>query len=370
MDNKRTLPQHSCRWGKASTVAGRVVRVISGASRTLLSGAKGLQRSRRSGTVQPAHRSAPVDNVPELPTMAIPRIIKILPYIFVSIAIDYPPLMQQIEDDLSQDGYGGTWRLGMNIPHQVQAPLSEPSWKGFEIFEARHAISPVKRSFLQYECEQNPDSFRMCMVGTGIWEMCWHLRGFENALMDAVAEPAFFRELTVLAEQQIIAFVEQLADLPFDAIMLADDWGQQRGVLLGAERWRRHIKPGTARIIEAIHATGKVAVSHCCGSVAEILPDIIEIGLDVLESIQVEAAGMDPYALKQKYGDRITLWGGLCSQSIIPHGTPEQLRAEIQRLVSEMGHGGGYVLAPTQGLMNGMPVENAAAIVESFTAQD
>jgi uroporphyrinogen decarboxylase len=291
------------------------------------------------------------------------------PYINIPIAVDYPPLMQQIEGDLYQDGYGGTWRMGMNIPHQVDPPLSEPSLKGFRMFDPRQAITPEKTAFLKGECTKNPHSFHICMVGTGIWEMCWHLRGFENALMDAVTEPAFFEELAQLAEHQITAFVELLADLPFDAIMLADDWGQQRGVLLGAERWRQYIKPGTARVIEAIHRTGKYAISHCCGSVAEIMPDIIEMGLDVLESVQVEAAGMNPYELKSKFGDRITFWGGLGSQSTIPYGTPKQLRAEIKRLVAQMGHGGGYILAPAKGLMKGMPVENAAAILESFTVQ-
>ncbi len=295
---------------------------------------------------------------------------RILPYIYVPIALDYPPMMQQVEGDLHRDGYGGVWRMGYNIPHQEQAPLAEPSLRGFTMFDARQAITPEKRAFLEAGCQENPDSFRICMVGTGIWEMCWHLRGFENALMDAVAEPAFFQELTQLAEHQITALVKEVIDLPFDAIMLADDWGGQRGVMLGPERWRRYIKPGTARLIETIHAAGKIVCSHCCGSVAEIMPDIVEIGLDVLESVQVEAAGMDPYVLKREYGDQITFWGGLGSQSIIPHGTPAQLRAEIRRLVSEMGHGGGYILAPTKGLMAGMPIENAAAIVEAFTAQE
>ena len=92
------------------------------------------------------------------------------------------------------------------------------------------------------------------------------------------------------------------------------------------------------------------------------------------ETIKTEEARsarmMDPYALKREYGEHITFWGGLGSQSIIPHGTPAQLRAEIKRLVSEMGRGGGYILAPTKGLMVGMPVENVAAIVEAFTVQE
>jgi uroporphyrinogen decarboxylase len=94
--------------------------------------------------------------------------------------------------------------------------------------------------------------------------------------------------------------------------------------------------------------------------------DIAEIGLDVLESVQPEAAGMNPYALKQAWGDRITFWGGLGSQSTIPFGTPGQIRQEIQRLRREMGRGGGYILAPAKPLRPETPTANAVAVVEEI----
>ena len=105
------------------------------------------------------------------------------------------------------------------------------------------------------------------------------------------------------------------------------------------------------------------------GSVAAIMPDVVDIGLDCLESVQPEAAGNDPYLFKREYGRDITFWGGLGSQSIIPFGTPEKLRDEIGRLLREMAAGGGYILSPAKGLMPDTPVENAAAIVESFVEQ-
>ena len=105
---------------------------------------------------------------------------------------------------------------------------------------------------------------------------------------------------------------------------------------------------------------------HSCGSVAAIMPDIIEIGVDVLESVQPEAAGMNPYELKQKWGDKITFWGCLGSQSTIPFGTPESIRAEIRSLRNVMGQNGGYILSPAKPLMSETPTENAVAIVEAF----
>jgi uroporphyrinogen decarboxylase len=105
---------------------------------------------------------------------------------------------------------------------------------------------------------------------------------------------------------------------------------------------------------------------HCCGSSAAILGDIVEIGLDVLESVQPKAAGMSPYALKNAWGDRITFWGCLGSQSTIPRATPAEIRQEIRRLRSEMSRGGGYILAPAKPLRTETPTENAVAIVEEF----
>jgi uroporphyrinogen decarboxylase len=116
-----------------------------------------------------------------------------------------------------------------------------------------------------------------------------------------------------------------------------------------------------------VHEAGKVALSHCCGSIVDVLPDVVEIGLDVLESVQPEA--MDPYALKRLYGRQITFWGGLGSQSTIQFGTPREIREEIARLCEHMGRGGGYILSPAKPLQPGTPVENAAAVVESFVRQ-
>jgi uroporphyrinogen decarboxylase len=110
-------------------------------------------------------------------------------------------------------------------------------------------------------------------------------------------------------------------------------------------------------------------MSHSCGSVAEIVPDLIEIGLDVLESVQPEPVGMNPYELKRRYGNRITFWGGLGSQSTIPYAAPGQVRAEIDRLRREMSVGGGYILAPAKPLQPETPIANAVAVLEAFTGR-
>ena len=107
-------------------------------------------------------------------------------------------------------------------------------------------------------------------------------------------------------------------------------------------------------------------MSHSCGSVADIIPDLIEIGLDVLESVQPEAAGMNPYDLKKRFGSKITFWGCLGSQSTIHMGSPESIHAEVRKLSAEMSKNGGYILAPAKPLQPGTPTENAVAVVEAL----
>ena len=151
-----------------------------------------------------------------------------------------------------------------------------------------------------------------------------------------------------------------------DAFFFGDDWSDQRGVMVGPERWRKMFKPRYEKIYRAAKEQGKIVMTHCCGSVVGILDDLIEIGLDVLESVQPEAEGMNPYALKKQWGDKMTFWGCLGSQSTIPFGTPDEIRAEVAKLKREMSRGGGYILAPAKSLRAETPVENAIAIIESF----
>jgi len=279
-------------------------------------------------------------------------------------------IREPISETHVRDGYGGIWRVDRRPWHLEQPPLATPSFEGYEFPKPETFLRPEWKEGAWKTCEEQKDRFLIGGLGWGLFERSWNLRGFENALMDAVAEPDFYAEMLDRLADLYLAFVAYTADLPVDAIMFGDDWGDQRGVILGPERWRRFIKPRWARVYEAVHAAGKRVITHCCGSIADIIPDAIEIGLDVLESVQPEAAGMNPYELKQRWGDKLTFWGGLGSQSTIPFGTPAEIKAEVARLCREMGRGGGYILAPAKGLQPETPTENAVAVIEAFTSQE
>ena len=269
-----------------------------------------------------------------------------------------------------QDMYGSVWRTDRRPTHLETPGLRSPSFDGYEFPMIERCLGAEQRTKAMDICRENADRFLAAGFGAGLFERTWFMCGFENALVYAAAEPDFYDELVERIFHLQLACVEESLKLPIDGIMFSDDWGDQRGVILGPERWRRFLKPRLAKLYERVHQAGKVTLSHCCGSVVDILPDMVEIGLDVLQSVQPEAAGMNPYELKKTFGDKIAFWGCLGSQSTIPFGTPDEIGREVGKLCSEMGRGGGYVLGPAKALQPETPTENAVAVVEAFTQQE
>ena len=291
---------------------------------------------------------------------------RLVPYL-VQCGSVAAPAGEQLDAAHHRDVFGTVRRMDEIPPHVVEPGLKAPTFDGYAFPSVDMFLNAEAKAAAQEQVSRCSDSFTIVSSGLCLWQG-WYLRGFEDTLMDCVAEPEFFAELLDRLTELTLALVAACADIPADAIMMGDDWGDQRGILIGPERWRAFYKPRYARIFEAIHAQGKLAIMHCCGSVADIMGDIVEIGLDVLESVQPEAAGMDPYTLKAAWGDKITFWGCLGSQHTIPFGTPAEIRGEMQKLCRELGRGGGYILAPAKPLRPETPTANAVAVVETLLA--
>jgi uroporphyrinogen decarboxylase len=145
---------------------------------------------------------------------------------------------------------------------------------------------------------------------------------------------------------------------------LWDDVADSRGMLFRPELWRRWIRPRLADQVAAIKRYGLVAHYHCCGVMAEIIPDLIDMGVDILQPCQVHLPGMEPAWLKREFGRHITFWGGANTQQTLPFGTPEDVRNEVGERVRTLGRGGGYVLSPDHSLMPDVPPENIVALYD------
>jgi uroporphyrinogen decarboxylase len=287
----------------------------------------------------------------------IPQFIKITMPLDASLDI-------MIDDVHSRDAFGSTWQHNCRPFHLKTPAMDVPSFKDYQFPTVQQFYNEKLFQDSLNFCQTNKNSFVLAYMGWGLFERTWTIRGFENALSDIISQPVFYEELLDRILDLQMAMLEKALTLPVDGIMFSDDWGDQRGVIVGPPRWRTLFKPRLAKLYQRVRQAGKIAVSHCCGNVADIMPDIIDIGLDVLESVQPEA--MNPYDLKRKWGPHITFWGGLGSQSLLQFGTPSDIKCETERLCSEMGRGGGYILAPAKALQPGMPIENALTVLDVF----
>ena len=207
---------------------------------------------------------------------------------------------------------------------------------------------------------------RFCFAGIGfsMFERMWSYTGMEDALVYMVSEPEFAHALL----DRILAFnlrvLDILNDYPFDAIYFGDDWGQQRGMIMGPKLWREFLKPRMAAMYARAKKNGKFVIQHSCGDIEEVFPDLIEIGLDCYQTVQPEI--YDLASIKKRYGDKLTFWGAISTQRDLPVRTPEELIRIIHETASVMRPGGGYILAPTHAVPQDVPPENVLAALRAF----
>ena len=143
---------------------------------------------------------------------------------------------------------------------------------------------------------------------------------------------------------------------------LSDDYGTQRGMLMSPSHWRGLIKPRLAEIYGLAKRHGRTVFHHSCGNIVPIIGDLIDLGLDVLHPIQPEA--MDVAGLKREFGADVTFCGGIRTQDLLPHGTPQEVRDEVRRLKDLLGKGGGYILEPGITLQADVPMANLLAMFD------
>jgi uroporphyrinogen decarboxylase len=211
------------------------------------------------------------------------------------------------------------------------------------------------------------DLFPIMNIGFSLFERAWTMRGMANLLMDMIDHPQFVDDLFDAITEFNLALIARGVKFDVDAVMFGDDWGQQQGMIMGPTLWRRFIKPRLREMYGAVHAAGKYVFIHSCGKVSEVFPDLIEVGLNCFNPFQPEV--IDVYAAKRDFGDRLSFFGGVSTQRLLPYGTPEQVTAEVRRLIAEVGKSGGYILAPAHGIPRDAKPENMMALIEAVQNQ-
>ncbi len=213
--------------------------------------------------------------------------------------------------------------------------------------------------------------FAVMASGASVLQHPSFLRGIDTLMMDFAMRP----ELADYVMDQFTDFYVGYFDRMFtaaagriDILRQADDLGTQRGLFVSPDMFRRFIKPRIARLVDMAHSHKVKFMYHSCGAIVPLIEDLIEIGVDILDPLQAAADGMEPQLLKDAFGDRICLHGGICTQYLLPNGTPEEVRAEVQRRIDIFGQGGGYILAPCHVLQLDVPTANILAMSETGLA--
>lgn len=207
-------------------------------------------------------------------------------------------------------------------------------------------------------------------IGGVIYETCWYLRGLEKWYFDMLANPGFCEELM---EQILLywynyytGFMEAVGDL-VDVVMIGDDIAGQEGPLYSPYFYRSVVKPRQKKLVQHIHSLTKAKIwYHTCGSCVEYIPDLIDIGVDIINPVQISAFNMDPVKLKKQFGDHIVFWGGgIDAQHILPFATPDRVREEVHKSLEIFKPGGGYVFNNVHNIQSGVPPENIVAMFEA-----
>ncbi len=224
------------------------------------------------------------------------------------------------------------------------------------------------------DCAQYHPEFCVINVGdrldrTAQLKPMMYLRGIQQAFVDLALSPKI---VEVIRDRIVAYFTEynhrvfKAADGEIDIFMMGDDMGGQTGPLISLEMWRRYFKKGFKAFIDIAHEYGIPVMYHTCGDVKALIPDFIECGLDILQSLQPRATNMDIKQLKHEFGKDLCFQGGMDIQHTLPLGKPEDVREMVKYAMDAAKAGGGYIVCTAHNIQVDTPIENVTALFEAY----
>ncbi len=240
------------------------------------------------------------------------------------------------------------------------------SARGLSDLEAFKWPTPDDRNYseLSHQACQHQE-FGLLYGFADVWQRPALVRGWEGMFLDMAAHPDrvhfLCRKFTDYYREDYTRAAEATRGR-IDLYLLISDLGSQHGPLMSRPMFQQFVAPYIGEMVHLIHQLGARVLFHSCGAIGPLIPDLIELGVDVVDPIQPATPDMAPERLKAKYGDRLSFHGGIDMQKLLPFGTPEQVRAEARRYCEVLGRGGGYILGPAHFFQPDVPPENVLAV--------
>ena len=257
----------------------------------------------------------------------------------------------------------------------VEFPIKETSMTALDRYQWPRPDPPEHIDQLQTQAKHLYENTDYALVGSGvigggIFEQPARTMGLENFLISLLTDPKFadrfMERITEIYIESCNTYLDQIGKY-LQVFTYWDDVNSQDGWLISPDIYRKMIKPKQRRLVEAIKKkTDAKIYYHGCGAVFDLIPDLIEIGFDIINPVQVSAAGMDTQVLKRTYGEDIVFWGGgVDTQNTLPFGTPEEVAEEVKQRIDDLAAGGGFVFAPVHNIQADVPPQNIVAAFET-----
>ncbi len=275
------------------------------------------------------------------------------------------------------DIWGITWREaaygdGCYYWELARSPLAEATTGDLESYPWPDPLDPGFTAGLAEEARALYEGTDYAIMADGgfksFWELGYMLRGLEQALMDMVLNPGFLSALLGKLLEINVAATGHFLDAvgPYIQVFRAgDDLATQNGPLISPHAYRTFLRPAYKEYFAFVRSkTDAKILFHSCGNVVDLLDDLIEVGVDIINPVQVSAMG-DTAALKDRFGDRVVFWGAIDTQHVLPYGSVQEVENEVRQRIQDLGPGGGFVLAPVHNIQPDVPPENIIAMAEA-----
>ncbi|MGA7720190.1 MAG: uroporphyrinogen decarboxylase family protein [Ignavibacteriaceae bacterium] len=284
-----------------------------------------------------------------------------------AVANDYTP--EIIRDDITKNEFGMHMKPTPLYVEVVKCPLDNAgSVTDIENYKMPDAYAPGRFEKAKKDIDKYGENFFVIGdVEITIFELAWHLTGLEKYLLGMMCEEPWIEKLNDKVEDWSTGLALQLVKAGVDAIWLGEDLGSQTSTLISPETWRNSFKPRHKRMIEKLKQENPeiIIIMHSDGAVSPLIDDFIEIGVDVYNPVQPNVAGSDPLELKKRYGDRISFFGGIDQQILLPSGDIEKINEEIQLRIQILGKNRGYLLAPAHILQTDVSTRTVKEMIKA-----
>ena len=277
-------------------------------------------------------------------------------------------------DKIFVDEWGVKRKIAGDYANLIDHPLRTANLEDLEDFPWPDSADNYDFQGLRESTRKLYEQGEYALVGSlgspgNIFEQAWYLRGLSEFMKDLIKNKDFahavMRRILDIRKRNVELYLNEVGEF-IDVVQLADDMASQDNLLISPKHYREIVKPYQLELCQHVKSlTNAKIYFHSCGSISPLLDELIEIGVEILNPVQVSAANMDTQDLKKRYGKKLSFWGAIDTFEVLPNGSASDVQAEVHKRICDLGKSGGYVMGPVHNICSDVPPENVVAMYEA-----